>query len=51
MMIEIKKLKNWQAPEDWFEIQTIDAHTGGEPLDYHFRVSETKGSDSFRKTR
>jgi trans-L-3-hydroxyproline dehydratase len=31
-MIEIKKLKNWQAPEDWFEIQTIDAHTGGEPL-------------------
>ena len=31
-MIEINKLKNWQAPEDWFEIQTIDAHTGGEPL-------------------
>jgi len=31
-MIEIKKLKDWQAPEDWFEIQTIDAHTGGEPL-------------------
>ena len=31
-MIEIKKLENWQAPEDWFEIQTIDAHTGGEPL-------------------
>tara|TARA_S200000501_G_scaffold155619_1_gene146811 strand:- start:3032 stop:4075 length:1044 start_codon:yes stop_codon:yes gene_type:complete len=31
-MIEIKKLKNWQAPKDWIEIQTIDAHTGGEPL-------------------
>ena len=31
-MIEIKKLNNWQAPEDWLEIQTIDAHTGGEPL-------------------
>ena len=31
-MIEIKNLKNWQAPDDWFEIQTIDAHTGGEPL-------------------
>jgi trans-L-3-hydroxyproline dehydratase len=31
-MIKLKKLKNWQAPEDWFEIQTIDAHTGGEPL-------------------
>ncbi len=31
-MIEINKLKNWQAPKDWLEIQTIDAHTGGEPL-------------------
>ena len=31
-MIDIKKLNNWQAPEDWLEIQTIDAHTGGEPL-------------------
>ena len=31
-MIEIKKLKNWKAPKDWIEIQTIDAHTGGEPL-------------------
>ena len=31
-MIEINNLKNWKAPEDWFEIQTIDAHTGGEPL-------------------
>ncbi|MDC0645859.1 proline racemase family protein [bacterium] len=31
-MIEINKLKNWQAPKDWLEIQTIDAHTGGESL-------------------
>ncbi len=31
-MIKIKKLKNWQAPKDWLEIQTLDAHTGGEPL-------------------
>ena len=31
-MIEIKNLKNWQPPNNWIEIQTIDAHTGGEPL-------------------
>ena len=31
-MIEIQKLKDWKAPKDWIEIQTIDAHTGGEPL-------------------
>ena len=31
-MIEIEKLKDWKAPEDWLEIQIIDAHTGGEPL-------------------
>ena len=31
-MIEIQKLKEWKAPRDWVEIQTIDAHTCGEPL-------------------
>ena len=31
-MIDINRLKNWQAPKDWIEIQTIDAHTCGEPL-------------------
>ena len=31
-MIEIKKLKDWKAPKDWAEIQTIYAHTCGEPL-------------------
>jgi len=31
-MIDIKKLNHWQAPKNWYEIQTIDAHTGGEPL-------------------
>ena len=31
-MIEIKKLKDWKAPKDWIEIQTIDVHTCGEPL-------------------
>ena len=25
-MIEIKKLKDWKAPKDWTEIQTIDVH-------------------------
>ena len=31
-MIKISKLKNWSPPKNWQEIQTIDAHTGGEPL-------------------
>ena len=31
-MIQIEQLKDWQPPKDWLEIQTIDAHTGGEPL-------------------
>jgi trans-L-3-hydroxyproline dehydratase len=26
------KLSNWNAPEDWLKIKTIDAHTAGEPL-------------------
>ena len=25
-------LKNWRPPEDWPKIDTIDAHTGGEPF-------------------
>ena len=31
-MIAIKKLKNWNPPDGWIEIQTIDSHTEGEPL-------------------
>ena len=31
-MIEIQKLKEWKAPRNWVEVQTIDAHTCGEPL-------------------
>ena len=23
---------NWQAPDNWFDIETIELHTGGEPL-------------------
>ena len=31
-MIEIKKIEDFNPPSDWMEIQTIEAHTGGEPL-------------------
>ncbi len=31
-MLNISQLKNWTPPNSWWEIQTIDAHTGGEPL-------------------
>ena len=27
-----KKIANWSHPEEWIEIETIDAHTAGEPL-------------------
>lgn len=28
----LKKLNNWDAPDNWLKIHSIDAHTGGEPL-------------------
>jgi trans-L-3-hydroxyproline dehydratase len=28
----IKKIADWIPPDDWLEIETIDAHTAGEPL-------------------
>ncbi len=31
-MIDISNLSDWSPPANWREIQTIDAHTGGEPL-------------------
>ena len=31
-MIDISKLSDWSPPANWREIQTIDTHTGGEPL-------------------
>ena len=31
-MIAINKLKDWNPPDGWIEIQTIDSHTEGEPL-------------------
>ena len=27
-----KKIADWNHPDDWIEIETIDAHTAGEPL-------------------
>jgi trans-L-3-hydroxyproline dehydratase len=45
-------MKNWQAPEDWPKITTIDAHTAGEP----FRVitggfPELEGTTILEKRR
>ncbi|MBI9033846.1 MAG: proline racemase family protein [Bacteroidales bacterium] len=35
---------NWQAPKDWLKINTIDMHTGGEPLRvYTSGLPEMKG--------
>ena len=31
-MIELSKLQEFNPPAGWIQIQTIDAHTGGEPL-------------------
>ena len=31
-MIELNTLEDFNPPSDWMEIQTIEAHTGGEPL-------------------
>ena len=31
-MINVSKVLSWEPPDNWLEIKTIDAHTGGEPL-------------------
>ena len=31
-MINVSKVLSWKPPDNWLEIKTIDAHTGGEPL-------------------
>ena len=31
-MIDLKKIKRYNPSKEWFEIQSIDTHTGGEPL-------------------
>ncbi len=30
--INLQQALDWQAPDNWLRIETIDAHTGGEPL-------------------
>ncbi|THB80313.1 MAG: proline racemase [Desulfobacteraceae bacterium] len=32
MKLDVTKLDQWQIPEEWLRIKTLDAHTGGEPL-------------------
>ena len=32
MIEHFDKLLEWEAPVEWLEIKTIEAHTGGEPL-------------------
>jgi len=32
MITMLEKLRQWQPPEDWQKITTLDAHTGGEPF-------------------
>ena len=32
MIEHFAKLLEWEAPAEWLEIKTIEAHTGGEPL-------------------
>ena len=31
-MKNVSKVLSWKPPDNWLEIKTIDAHTGGEPL-------------------
>ena len=31
-MIDLNQINKYNPPKEWCEIQTIDAHTGGEPL-------------------
>ena len=47
-----KKIAEWSHPDDWTEIETIDAHTGGEPLRIILSgLPEIKGSTILEKRR
>ncbi|KAF0152255.1 MAG: proline racemase [Ignavibacteria bacterium] len=47
-----KKIAEWNHPEDWMEIETIDAHTGGEPLRIILSgLPEIKGKTILEKRR
>ncbi|PKL82821.1 MAG: proline racemase [Ignavibacteriae bacterium HGW-Ignavibacteriae-3] len=47
-----KKIAEWSHPDDWLEIETIDAHTGGEPLRIILSgLPEIKGATILEKRR
>lgn len=48
----LKTLENWQPPEHWLNIKTIDLHTGGEPLRVLYDgLPEIKGISILEKRR
>ncbi len=48
----MKKLHNWQPPSSWMAIETIDMHTGGEPLRvYTAGLPEIKGRTILEQRR
>jgi len=48
----IKKIADWIPPENWLEIETIDAHTAGEPLRIILSgFPEIKGNTILEKRR
>jgi len=47
-----KKVADWVHPDNWIEIETIDAHTGGEPLRIILAgLPEIKGKTILEKRR
>lgn len=47
-----KKIADWNHPDDWLEIETIDAHTAGEPLRIILSgLPEIKGATILEKRR
>jgi proline racemase len=47
-----KKIAEWIYPDEWIEIETIDAHTGGEPLRIILTgLPEIKGKTILEKRR
>lgn len=47
-----KKIADWVYPDEWIEIETVDAHTGGEPLRIILTgLPEIKGNTILEKRR
>lgn len=47
-----KKIAEWVYPDEWIEIETVDAHTGGEPLRIILTgLPEIKGKTILEKRR